>query len=206
VLALTVVAVGIGAGGAYAATSGHDQSTPALRAASSMAFQHAAPAHAASAGTPWTATHAPLETHRAAADFTPTLTTPHDLVGAAIAKAFANRHISTTEAALADLFLEHEIKPDPALRNAWRPVVEAAADALGLPVGSLKVDLENSESLAEIAGQQGRSPAAVAQSIEVASRAALAKAVADGALSAAAGADILELQQTNMSDVLRFHP
>jgi hypothetical protein len=77
---------------------------------------------------------------------------------------------------------------------------------LGISVGSLEVDLANGQSLAGIAAQQGRSPAAVALAIEGASKTAITKAVADGALSAAAGADVLKLLQTHLPDVLRIHP
>lgn len=204
VLALIVVALAVGVGGAYAATSSPHRSTPAARTDSQSADTRLA----ARIATAVTAALAPSATHRAADQTSSarTLTNPHGLVRAAIAKALAAHHISTTEADLADLFLNGGIKPDPTLRNAWKPVVRAGADALGISVGSLEVDLANGQSLAEIAAQQGRPPAAVAQAIEGASKTAITKAVADGALSAAAGADVLKLLQTHLPDVLRIHP
>lgn len=207
VLALAAATLGVGAGGAYAATSGPDRSTPAPVAASA-ASQPAAAGLAASIATSVAAALAPSQSDRAAAAPASPAPTPanlHDLVSAAIARAVADRHISTTEAALANLFLDGQIRPDPVLRTAWRPVVQAVADALGLSVGSLEADLAHGMSLADVAGQQGRPPAAVAQAIESSSQAALATAVADGALSAAASADILELLQTHMSDLLEVH-
>ena len=207
VLALVVAALGVGVGGAYAATSGPHRST-LTPAAARAASQPDDPGLAASIASSVAAALAPSQTDRAAvvpASSTSTPTNLHGLVAAAIAKAVADHHISTTEAALANLFLDGQIKPDAALRNAWRPVVQAAADALGLSVESLEADLAHGESLAEVAGQQGRSPAAVAQAIEGSSRAELATAVADGALSAAASADIVQLLQTHMSDLLGVH-
>ena len=161
VLALAVVALGIGAGAAHAAISGHTRSRPA----------HPVP----SASSRRTSN---LET-RAAASIT---------------------------AGLGALLRNGAMKPDPKLHNAWRPVVRAAAGALGLPVGSLRRDLSNGESLAAIASRQGLSPAAVARAIERSTRAALARAVADGTLSATARADILELLQAHLKDVLRSRP
>ncbi len=205
-LALVAAALAVGVGGAYAGTSGRHRSTlapPTPRAASQSADRGLAARIASSV------TAALSSTDRAAAapsNSAPTPANLHDIVSAAIAKAVADRHISTTEAALANLFLEGEIKPDPALRNAWRPIVQAAAAALGLSVGSLQVELEHGESLAKIAGQQGRPPVAVTQAIEGPTKAALDSAVAGRALSAAARADILALLQTHMNDLLRDHP
>lgn len=204
-LALVAGALAVGVGGAYAGTSGPHRFTPAPptpRAASQSADRGLAARIASSVAA------ALSPTDRAAAapsNSTPTPTDLHDLVSAAIAKAAADDHISTTEAALANLLLAGEIKPDPALRNSWRPIVQAAAAALGLSVGSLEVDLEHGESLAKVAGQQGRPSAAIAQAIEGSTKAALDRAVAGGALSAAARADILELLQTHMNDLLKVH-
>lgn len=204
-LALVAAALAVGVGGAYAGTSGPHRSTPAPptpRATSQSADRGLAARIASSVAAALT------PTDRAAAapsNSTPTPINLHDLVSAAIAKAVADRHISTSEATLANLFLDGQLKPDPTLRNAWRPIVQAAADALGLSVGSLQVDLEHGESLAKIAGQQGRPPAALAQAIEGSTKAALDRAVADGALNVAARADILELLQTHMNDLLRVH-
>ena len=128
-LALVAAALAVGVGGAYAGTSGPHRTTPAPptpRAASQSADRGLATRIANSVAA------ALSPTDRAAAapsNSTPTPANLHDIVSAAIARAVADRHISTTEAALANLFLEGEIKPDPALRNAWRPIVQAAAAA-----------------------------------------------------------------------------
>lgn len=199
-------AVAIGAGGAYAAASPHARPTSAPTAAA-VKSQRANTANTALASS--IASLVATAVAPAGADTTNathSVTNLHDLVREAIAKAVADGHISKTEADLADLFLNGAVRPDLALRNAWRPVVQAAADALGVSVAALQVDLANGESLAEIAHQRGRSPAAVAEAIEAASKTALATAVADRAVTAAGSADILDLLRTHLRDVLSLRP